>query len=108
MGTERSNITGLKYEASLSMITAKGVNKMIKKDEFRVACFCITTMDSQKDIETVEQLGLRALLQEFQDVFKEPTDLPPTRGAEHHINLKEEVSHSKCSPIGTLICREMR
>lgn len=32
---------------------------------------------------------MKQLLEKFSDLFQEPTQLPPTREIDHHINLKE-------------------
>jgi hypothetical protein len=32
---------------------------------------------------------IKQLLEEFEELFQEPTQLPPTRGVDHHIVLKE-------------------
>ena len=34
---------------------------------------------------------MQGLLEEYTDIFEEPTKLPPTREVEHHIPLKEGV-----------------
>lgn len=88
-GDREISIQGLRPEASMSMISAKSLRKMLKKDEFRIGCFCMMTNGIQRLNEEVEQPEIRELLQEYQDVFQEPTELPSLRGAEHSIHLKE-------------------
>lgn len=81
---------GLKQEASLSMITAKGLQKMLRKREFRIGCLCMMTMEGDGPGSGVQPTEIQQLLQEYQDIFKEPTALPPVRGAEHSIHLKTD------------------
>ena len=42
--------------------------------------------------------NLAAVLEEFDDLFKEPTNLPPKRTCDHAINLKEGVSIPNIRP----------
>lgn len=46
---------------------------------------CVKSM-VEKDSSHLEMLKL---LQEFQDIYHEPKDLPPKRGINNHIDLKE-------------------
>lgn len=45
-------------------------------------------IDSSKGSEFIHP-DLQSILDQYQDLFKEPTQLPPPREIEHHINLKE-------------------
>lgn len=58
----------------------------------------MVTMGSETKENEVEQLEIKALLTEFQDMFKERIELPPIRGAEHQIKLKEGVVPFKMQP----------
>jgi hypothetical protein len=43
-------------------------------------------------IQAPVSTSMQALLEEFPQVFEEPKELPPKRGHEHQIVLKEGVS----------------
>lgn len=100
-GDREITIQGLRQEvpvSSLNIISAEGLEKMIKKDEFRVGCFCVMSMEPKEKRDEVESPEIKHLLSEFQDVFQEPTGLPPLRGAEHHIILKDGAAPFKMQP----------
>lgn len=44
---------------------------------------------SNNDMTIAQQAELQALLQRYDSVFQAKQGLPPSRGREHHINLKE-------------------
>lgn len=56
------------------------------------------TTGIEKLNEEVIQPEIKELLQEYQDVFQEPTKLPPLRGVEHSINFKEGTIPFKMQP----------
>lgn len=98
-GDREIQIQGLQHgSTSLSMITAKGLQKMLKKDEFRVGCFCMMIQGEQENAGQPESIKMQELLMEYQDLFKEPTGLPPLRGAEHQIQLKDGAIPFKMQP----------
>ena len=59
------------------------------KESTRKGLILQITADSIAEKQPALPPEITALLQEFQGVFSTPGDLPPVRGHEHQINLKE-------------------
>lgn len=100
-------LVGSKEARVCKMIMGKRLQKMLKHKLTRVAqLFSIQTMEEEKDIREDGELLvavnnrsqsewevnlldlLHMLLFEYEDLFKEPTTLPPSRTHDHSINLK--------------------
>ena len=59
------------------------------KESTRKGLILQITADSTVEKQPALPAEITALLQEFKGVFSTPGDLPPIRGHEHQINLKE-------------------
>lgn len=74
--------------------------------------FHMTTTELDSEVEEVfvpsivpkadeSMIGLDRLLEQYKDIFEEPTELPPTRGIEHHIILKPDSIPKQQYPYRT-------
>lgn len=57
---------------------------------------------------TASQSSVKTLLEEFFDLFQEPTGLPPIRACAHHICMFPDVGQRLCGLIGTHTYKKMR
>lgn len=98
-GDREIQIQGVQQgSSSLSMITAEGLQNMLKKDEFRVGCLCMMIQGEYEKVGQLESQKIQAILAEYPDIFRETVDLPPVRGAEHQIQLKDGALPFKMQP----------
>lgn len=51
-------------------------------------CFALTIQTTHDVVSSIPE-EIHRLLQQFEDVFQVPTELPPNREIEHHITIKE-------------------
>lgn len=58
----------------------------------------MTTMATSTGDDSQLGIDLQLLLEEFQDVFTEPKELPPYRAYDHKIPLKDESQVVKLRP----------
>lgn len=65
-------------------VTSMQLEKWVKGNDIWALALLETTSDSGPVISDTQ---LQQLLQEFQDIFATPTDLPPSRPFDHHIPL---------------------
>lgn len=85
-------------DGEVELVSGNSMTKMMKKGKFRMRCLFMITGTTDHDKETNPRPELKELLDEFRDVFAEPTDLLPERNVEHQINLEEGSQYFKMQP----------
>lgn len=94
----KSNIQGSSEEVSVSLMTCESLNTMIREDKVHYGCFFMMISESEENY-SVDNMGpFQQLLEEFEGIFKEPKELPPNKGCEHKIELKEGAIPFKNQP----------
>lgn len=86
-------LQGATHKGSLKAISSKNLSKMLKKNKgITQGCICMldTTSLQNADIDPIEP-ALQTLLQEYENVFKEPQGLPPVREHDHKIPLLSRI-----------------
>jgi hypothetical protein len=61
-----------------------------------IYAFCLQI--TMQDTQAIIQSSMQGMLQEFSDVFMEPSSLPPFRQIDHNIPLKEGTTPVNISP----------
>lgn len=84
-------LKGAISNGNIQEITGKQLQKMFKKAKGSAQGY-ICMIHSQEVHQTTEEIkvihiGLQILLHKYEDVFREPTGLPPPRKHDHHIPL---------------------
>jgi len=67
-------------------IKFKAISKEMKQGN---SIFAVCLQAAREDMPQSTQPDMQQLLQEFEDIYQEPKQLPPQREIAHHINLKE-------------------
>lgn len=91
-------LQGKKPEVAISAITGEKVESLLRKGKVMIGCLCMVSGMDGKAIQDSNSKELDPILQEYADVFKEPTALPPKRGAEHSIVIKSGMPLFKMQP----------
>ncbi|XP_020241395.1 uncharacterized protein LOC109819859 [Asparagus officinalis] len=71
---------------SIQPATMKAITKEARHGG---SMFAVSLQPTSDSTSLSVEPEMSQLLQKFDDVFQEPTQLPPTREVDHHINLKE-------------------
>ncbi|KAL0373052.1 UNVERIFIED_CONTAM: Transposon Ty3-G Gag-Pol polyprotein [Sesamum calycinum] len=85
------------HHAELQMISAKSVERLILGRNYKLmGQLSVVNIGREKQIRT--DTVLEEILEEFNDVFQEPTELPPKRMIEHQIDLYPGAIPNKQTP----------
>ncbi|XP_012844847.1 PREDICTED: uncharacterized protein LOC105964883, partial [Erythranthe guttata] len=91
-------LQGPQPAVSMQAISGEKMETLIKKGKVMIGCICmIAGMDGEDPRASITE-ALTGVLQEFSDIFQEPTSLPPNRGCEHSITIKPEMQPFKMQP----------
>ena len=96
MGTKSVVLKGRKEHKTFSLVKGKGVHKLLKQGIKGLAGHQFL-MDEDKEPKQVPPY-LLDLLNNFTDVFSEPTALPPQRALDHTIPLKPNTKPVSLRP----------
>ncbi|GMJ10271.1 hypothetical protein HRI_004696300 [Hibiscus trionum] len=95
----RIELKGLQPGVS-NVVDARKCNKMLRSNHSPFTASLLIMggqLELKKEGQTVPE-NLAELLEEFDDVFREPTGLPPIRGQVHRVNLLDDQQIVKVKP----------
>ena len=78
--------TSLKMEEKTLLSVALNENEFVEDMKKAKSCVCLIVKGMEQDIPTPLE-KVHCLLAEFEDVFAEPTHLPPMRDIQHRIDF---------------------
>ncbi|OIT27956.1 hypothetical protein A4A49_64844, partial [Nicotiana attenuata] len=94
---KRVELKGIYSQGELKSMSAYGVKQLLKKGKTVWAhLFTISATEEQEEREI--HAAISTLLNQFVDVFVEPTSLPPKRNHDHHIPLKTDANPVSIRP----------
>lgn len=97
-GVKEITIQGYRGDVSISMMSCESLETMIRKDKISFGCLFMITNETENEPLVSDMEPFHQLLLEFEGVFKEPKELPPDRGYEHQIPLKQDSIPFKSQP----------
>jgi len=80
---------------SIQLIKFKAISKEMKHGN---SIFAVCLQAAREDMPQSTQPDIQQLLQEFEDIYQEPKQLPPQREIAYHINLKEGTKPTDVRP----------
>ncbi|XP_012845857.1 PREDICTED: uncharacterized protein LOC105965855 [Erythranthe guttata] len=86
---------GRQPTVSLQVITEQKAHSLLRRGKVMISCLFMVTCSDSQNATTQVQEELQPLLHEYEDIFQEPTALPPERGHEHPNILKPGVEAFK-------------
>ncbi|XP_060178154.1 uncharacterized protein LOC132608099 [Lycium barbarum] len=94
---KRVELKGIYHQAELKVMTANGVKQLCKKGQAIWAhLFTLSATKAQEEKNIPEDIA--QILEQFPDVFLEPTSLPPRRQHDHYIPLKPDSAPVSIRP----------
>ena len=91
---QKRMVRGLLYKP----ITQVQPEEISKEARMGQACFALTFQPENDAAPPQVPIEMSCLLQQFEEVFQVPSELPPSRDIEHHITLKEGVDPVNVRP----------
>lgn len=91
---KKVSIKAITPESEVKFIAGAGLQKLIKSENY---CLIGKLYSIQGKCQTNDD-KMEKILMEYEDVFREPTTLPPLRNIQHHINLTPGALPKKQAP----------
>lgn len=73
--------------AELRPVCFQSLRRIVETNEV-AKCYCLQVLGAEHPTIVIEQEEIHELIEEFQDIFQAPNELPPERAFDHAIHLE--------------------
>ncbi|PPR85879.1 hypothetical protein GOBAR_AA34812 [Gossypium barbadense] len=81
------NGVGGGLDGHIGLVTMDFLKFQFKFDQV-AKCYCLQVLGAEHPTIVIEQEEIHELIEEFQDIFQAPKELPPERAFDHAIHLE--------------------